>query len=148
MTLVNWKPKMLTNVDRVFDDFFKSEFPSWSRMNYSADNTTLPAVNIRETDDEFKLEVAAPGMSKKDFNVSVDNGVLTVSAEKEMKNENKENGYSRREFSYQSFQRSFTLPESADDGKINAKYADGILHLTLPKKPEAKPQPAKTIKVS
>ena len=148
MSIVKWKPNLLPNVDRFFDDFFKAEFPTWSRRNFSADGSTLPAVNVQETEDEFKLEVAAPGMSKIDFNVSVDNGVMTISAEKEMKNENNENGYSRKEFSYQSFQRSFSLPESVDDGQIKAKYNDGILYLTIPKRPEAKPKPAKMIKVS
>jgi len=148
MSIVKWKPKLLTNTDLFFDDFLKAEFPVWSRKNFSADGSTLPAVNVQETEDEFKLEVASPGMSKKDFNISVDNGVLTVSAQKEIENKSNENGYSRKEFSYQSFQRSFNLPESVEDGKINAKYTDGILHLNIPKKPEAKPKPAKMIEVS
>lgn len=148
MSIVKWKPNVINNVDRFFDDFFKAEFPTWSRMNFSPDGSTLPAVNVQEDADGYNLEVAAPGMNKKDFNISVDNGVLTVSVQRETNKEANKNGYTRKEFNYHSFQRSFTLPETVDDGKINAKYSDGILYISIPKKPEAKPKPAKTIKVA
>jgi len=148
MAIVKWNPSLISNMDSFFDDFFKSQFPALQKMNFSAEGTTMPAINIKETDDEYALEVAAPGLSKKDFNISVENGMLTISAEKEVETENEEDGYTRKEFSYSSFKRSFTLPEGADDGKISAKYVDGILQVVLPKKPEAKPQPAKVIEIS
>ena len=110
----------------------------------------VPAVNIKETDHEFALEVAAPGMKKDDFNVEVDKNVLTISSE--VKNENeekKEDGtYSRREFSYASFRRVFTLPDTVNEDKINATYEDGVLKLTLPKKEEALPKPKRMIEIA
>ena len=133
----------------IFDRFFNNELMDWNLTNFSSTNTSLPAVNVKETDDEFNIEVAAPGMTKKDFNISFHNNVLTISSEK--KNEKKDdNGkYSRREFSYQSFQRSFTVANNAvDSEKISAKYADGILTISLPKKEEVKPKPPKEIKIS
>eukprot|EP00764_Aduncisulcus_paluster_P009612 gnl/Carplike_NY0171/31_a46_15515.p1 GENE.gnl/Carplike_NY0171/31_a46_15515~~gnl/Carplike_NY0171/31_a46_15515.p1 ORF type:complete len:146 (+),score=7.52 gnl/Carplike_NY0171/31_a46_15515:103-540(+) len=133
----------------IFDRFFNSDLMDWNLSNFSSTNTSLPAVNVKETDDEFNIEVAAPGMTKKDFNISFHNNVLTISSErKEEKKEKKEN-YSRREFSYQSFQRAFTVADNAVDGdKITAKYADGILTITLPKREEVKPKPLKEIKIS
>ena len=133
----------------IFDRFFNNDLMDWNLTNFSSTNTSLPAVNVKETDDEFNIEVAAPGMTKKDFNISFHNNVLTISSEK--KNEKKDdNGkYSRREFSYQSFQRSFTVANNAvDSEKILAKYADGILTISLPKKEEVKPKPPKEIKIS
>jgi len=147
MAIVKFRPSLVNNVDSFFDDFFKSQFPSLSNTNLSDNRGTTPAVNVKETENDYQLEVAASGMDKKDFDVSVDNGTMTISAAKEQKDKHEEDGYTRKEFSYQSFHRSFTLPKGADDGKIQAKYNDGILHVTLPKKPEAKPQPAKKIKV-
>ncbi len=98
---------------------------------------SIPAVNIKENDKNFEVEVAAPGMNKKDFKVEVENNVLTISAEtKEEKEEKKEN-YSRKEFSYESFERSFTLPQDiVDADKIKAKYDNGILKIEIPKKEE------------
>ncbi len=150
MAIVKWNPSLISNMDSFFDDFFKSQFPALQKMNFSAEGTTMPAINIKETDEEYALEVAAPGLVKKDFNISVENGMLTISAEKEVKTEEEEEeeGYTRKEFSYSSFKRSFTLPDGADDSKISAKYIDGILQVVLPKKPEAKPQPAKVIEIS
>lgn len=132
-----------------FDRLFNNELMDWNMNNYSGTNSTLPAVNVKETDDEYVLEVAAPGMTKKDFKINFQNNVLTISSEKqEEKNEN-ENNYSRREFSYQSFQRSFTVPhQDVDSDKINAAYSEGILIVKLPKREEVKPKPAKEIKIS
>jgi HSP20 family protein len=111
----------------------------------------LPSVNIAETNDSFNIEVAAPGMKRDDFKVELDNNVLTISSEVENKKEekDKEGNYTRKEFSYQSFQRSFALPENKVEGeKIAARYADGILHITVPKKEEAKVKPARKISIS
>jgi HSP20 family protein len=121
----------------------------WSNMNFSNTNTTLPAVNIKETKDDYKIEVAAPGLSKKDFNINLENNQLTISSEKRATHKEDEDNYSRREFSYQSFTRTFNLPEHEVDGdKIAASYNDGILTIQIPKKEEAKPKPARTIKIA
>jgi len=120
----------------------------WNNSNYSNTNTTLPAVNVRENDQEFTIEVAAPGMKKDDFNINLDNNQLTISSEIKSKSESKEGNYSRKEFSYQSFSRSFRLPVSLVDGdKISAKYDEGILCIRLPKKEEAKPKPSRIISI-
>ncbi|RMG16543.1 MAG: Hsp20/alpha crystallin family protein [Bacteroidetes bacterium] len=147
MAIVKRNTAMNPVFSRFFDNFFDGEFfdrvPALAGMNVS-----VPAVNVKEDDNGFVVEVAAPGMKKDDFKVTVDNGMLTISSEKEMQNETKEGEkYTRREFSYSSFERSFALPETVEDGKIEAKYEDGILKLYLPKKEEAKPQPARMIKI-
>jgi len=111
---------------------------------------SLPAVNIEELEDKYSLELAAPGKSKKDFNIELDNDLLTISSEikEENRSEDKERNFSRREFSYESFKRSFTLPESVDTSKIKASYKNGILILDLPKREEAKTQPKRMIDIS
>lgn len=132
----------------LFDRFFNSDLMDWNLTNFSGPNTTLPAVNVKETVDDYILEVAAPGMSKKDFKVSFQNNVLTISSEKREEKRDEDDNYTRREFSYQSFQRSFTVPQHNVDGeKITANYADGILCVKLPKREEVKPKPAKEIKI-
>lgn len=121
----------------------------WNLTNFSGPNNTLPAVNVKETDDEYILEVAAPGMTKKDFKVNFQNNVLTISSEKQEEKKEDDDNYTRREFSYQSFQRSFTVPHNdVDSDKISANYADGILNVKLPKREEVKPKPAREIKIS
>ena len=122
----------------------------WGSSNFSSTNTTLPALNVKETDDAFEIEVAAPGMNKNDFKVNLENNLLTITSEKkEEKEEEEEKGrITRREFSYQSFQCSFTVAENAVVGdKIEAKYNNGILYITLPKREEVKPQPEREIKI-
>jgi len=132
----------------LFDNFFSRDWMDWNNSNYSNTNTTLPAVNVRENDQEFTIEVAAPGMKKDDFNINLDNNQLTISSEIKSKSESKEGNYSRKEFSYQSFSRSFRLPVSLVDGdKISAKYDEGILCIRLPKKEEAKPKPSRIISI-
>lgn len=115
------------NADRFFDDeFVKGEF--------------MPAVNIKENKKDFEIEVAAPGMKKEDFKVTVENGVLCIAAEhKEEKKEEEEN-YTRREFFYNKFQRSFTLPENVMEKDVVAKYEDGILKLLLKKTKAVEPE--------
>lgn len=132
----------------IFDRFFNNDLMDWNLSNYSNTNTSLPSVNVKETNNEFMIEVAAPGLTKKDFNISFHNNVLTVSSEKKNEIENKEENYTRREFSYQSFQRSFTVAENAiDSEKITAKYDNGILVISLPKREEIKPKPLREIKI-
>jgi HSP20 family protein len=94
----------------------------------------VPSANIRETEKEFIVELAAPGLSKKDFKVETDNGMLTISAEKEARKEEGKGDYTRKEYSYHSFNRSFTLPENSKPEQINAHYEDGILKIAVPKK--------------
>jgi HSP20 family protein len=131
------------------DDFFSNELADWRNQNFSAPNTTLPKVNIKEDDKGFAIEMAAPGLKKEDFKIQLHDNLLTISSEKkEEKKEEKDKKITRQEFSYQAFTRSFTLPESADGEKINAAYQDGILTLTIPKKEEVKPQKPKEIPIS
>jgi len=133
----------------IFDRFFNSDLMDWNLSNFSSTNTSLPAVNVKETDNEFIIDVAAPGMDKKDFKLNFHNNVLTISSERRNEKEEKNEKYTRQEFAYQSFQRSFTVSENAvDSEKINAKYNDGILHITLPKREEVKPKPLREIKIS
>jgi len=132
-----------------FDQFWNSELTDWNQSNFSSTDTSLPAVNVKETPEEFTIEVAAPGMKKNDFKVNFNKNVLTISSEKKNEDEEKNGTYTRREFSYQSFQRSFTVPENVvNNEKISAKYNNGILHVTLPKRDEVKPQPEREIKIS
>jgi len=105
-------------------------------------------VNIKENPDEFKVEVAAPGFDKGDFKLELNHDVLTISSEKQMENEIKDDEhFSKREFSYQSFTRSFTLPNIADSERIDANYENGILKVSIPKKEESKPKPSRMIEI-
>lgn len=137
------------SIPSLLDNFWSRDWMDWSNFNFSNTNTTLPAVNIKENDEEFTIELAAPGMKKEDFQIHMDGNTLTISSEKKVENEDKKGQYSRREFSYQSFQRSFTLPEyQADRDKVTARYSDGILQITIPKREEARPKPARAIDIS
>jgi len=141
----NWYPSLPS----LFDRFFDGELMDWNRSNYSSTDTTLPAVNVKENDNEFLIDVAAPGLKKEDFKLHYDNGCLTISSEKKNEVEEKDGEkITRREFSYQSFKRSFTVAETVVDAeKIAANYENGILHITLPKREEVKPKPAKEIAI-
>jgi HSP20 family protein len=133
----------------VFDRFFDNDLFDWSNRNYSSTNTTLPSVNIKESSEDFEVEVAAPGLTKNDFKIRLNNDLLTISSEKEIDKEtNDGQSFTQREFSYQSFNRSFSLPNTADSEKIAAKYENGILRITIPKKEEARPKPARQIAIS
>ena len=107
------------------------------------------SVNIKESSDEFEVELAAPGFVKTDFNIELNHDMLTISSEKKVENETKEGQqFARREFSYQSFSRSFTLPNTVDNDKIKAKYENGILRVSIPKKEEAKPKPSNRLHIA
>jgi HSP20 family protein len=108
---------------------------------------TIPSVNIQETPKDFIFELAAPGLERKDFNIELDNHVLTISSEKEEKKDEKENGYYRKEYSFNSFKRSFTLPENVKEANIDAKYENGILKVVVPKVKETISQAPKKIAV-
>jgi len=137
MTLVKFNPeKKNSSLLPGFNDIFESVLGDTFFTDRRLSN--VPAVNISESADHYHIELAAPGLKKDDFRVSVERDMLTISTE--TKNENLSEGrtYNRKEYSYSAFTRSFTLPESADIEKINASYNDGILKLELPKKEEAK----------
>ncbi|SDS40158.1 HSP20 family protein [Formosa sp. Hel1_31_208] len=135
-TLSNW-----------LDDIFNRDLPSVVTSNFNT-GITLPKVNIKESADDFTVEMAVPGLKKSDFQIDIDNQVLSISTETKEENKHKEENYTRREFSYSSFKRTFALPESVNDEKINASYNEGILSILLPKKEEAKQKPARSIKIS
>ena len=132
-----------TLLDRDFFDFESDLSPARLGIN-------VPSVNISETPKDYILEVAAPGLERKDFNIEIDNHTLCISAEKEEKKEEKEedNGYTRKEYSFNSFSRSFALPDDVKENNIDAKYENGILKLTVPKAKESTPKAVKKITVS
>ena len=136
-------------VPSLFDRFFDGDMFDWSNRNFSNTNTTIPSVNIKENADAFMVEVAAPGFEKGDFKIELNLNTLSISSEKKVENETKEGEvFTKREFSYQSFSRSFTLPQIADGDKIEASYDKGILTVSIPKREEAKPKPARMIEIS
>jgi HSP20 family protein len=150
-SLVKSNGTMFPAIPSLFDDLFTRGWLDSSLSNWRESGATLPAVNVMETNGDFRIEVAAPGMKRSDFKVELDNNILTISSQREDRNEEKDqNGnYTRREFSYQSFQRSFSLPENKVLGdKITARYVDGILHVIVPKAEDAKVKPAKQIAVA
>lgn len=132
------------------DDFFDNR--RWVRdmlpSRFWNGKTMEPALNIKETDTDFEIQLAAPGFTKKDFEITIDDGCLNISAEKEHSEEEKEENYTRREFSYNSFKRSLQLPDSVKEEEVKAKYNDGILSFKLAKKEEAKKRPPKVIEVA
>lgn len=143
MALVKFRNKDM--LPSIFNDFFDRDL--FDLTNSSLTNSTLPAVNIKESKEDYLVEVAAPGMNKEDFKIELENNFLVISSENEDKKEEEGKEFTRREFSYQSFKRSFSLPKTIDDGKIKANYKDGVLKITLPKKEEAKEKPKKLIAV-
>lgn len=137
------------NMTNLFDDFFSRDLWNWGLDNNSSTNTTIPAVNIKENAETFEVEMAAPGMKKQDFKIELDGNTLTISSEVRNEADHKEGErYTRREFSYQSFQRTFTLPRNVVDvDQIKAKYENGVLHLLIPKREEAKQKPPRMIEI-
>jgi HSP20 family protein len=126
------------------DDFFTP----WKTMFEGMEKKfSMPAVNVNETKEVFNLSLAAPGLSKNDFKIDIDGNMLTISAEKDEEKEEKDKNYSRREYNYSSFSRTFTIPEEVNMEKIDARYEDGVLKILLPKKEEAKSHALKTIAV-
>lgn len=150
MTLLKRFENSTPSFPSFFDNWLNRDLMDWTNLNFSNTNTTLPAVNVKENENEFELEVAAPGMTKNDFKINLDQDTLTIASEKTVDNKKEIDGnYTKREFSYQSFQRSFTLPENLVDGdNILAKYENGILKIHIPKLEAAKPKPARTIKIN
>jgi HSP20 family protein len=134
MNLIRYSPNtlgLLDNVSRWFDDFF---------VGPELGHSSIPAVDVRENDSEFLMEVELPGLTEKDIEVKLDNNLLTISSRKEEKKEEKKNGYIMRERKAASFSRSFVLPEGVDREKISAEFKNGVLNLSFPKTPTAKPK--------
>jgi HSP20 family protein len=132
----------------MFDRLFEGDLFDWSNRNFSITNTTLPSVNIKENAEAFVVEVAAPGFSKSDFNLNLNHDLLTISSEKKTENETKEGEqFTKHEFSYQSFSRSFSLPNLSDGDKIEASYDNGILKINIPKREESKPKLSRQIEI-
>ena len=150
MTLVKRNGNPLNPLPMLFDDFFNRDLFNWGNTNYSNTDTTIPAVNIKETAGNYEVEVAAPGMNKNDFKIELDGNTLTISSERTNQQEEREDErYSRKEFSYQSFYRTFTLQKDVVDiDRIQAKYENGLLHLLIPKREEAKQKPPRLIQIS
>jgi HSP20 family protein len=150
MTLLKRNGSLLNPFPALFDDFVNRDLFNWGNLNFSDTNTSIPAVNIKETAENYEVEVAAPGMTKKDFTIELDGNALTISSQRNDQKEVTENEkYFRREFSYQSFRRTFTLQKDVVDiDRIEASYENGLLQLLIPKKEEAKQKPPKLLQVS
>jgi HSP20 family protein len=144
MTLIKWNDDFMPAVSNVFDDFFNGDWPR-VRVRVPSD---VAKVNVMESNDKFVLEVAAPGMSKEDFTVNVDNDRLTIKGQKESKEESEDIRCTRREFSFSSFERTFTLPNTVQGDSIKANYKDGILFIEIPKKEEAVVKPSREIEIA
>jgi HSP20 family protein len=139
MTLVkksNW-PSLFN--ERWLTDFFDND--RFFDADWMKRTQFVPPVNVKEMDKMFEIEVAAPGLTKKDFNINIESGILTISAEKKTEKEEKKENYTRSEFNYTSFSRSFNLPDNVDPDTIDAKYEDGVLRLTIQKVVELKEKP-------
>jgi HSP20 family protein len=148
MTLI--KRRNTNNWPSIFDDAFFRDFFDISPKSFGNITKSVPAVNVRETDKAFFVEVAAPGVKKEDFKIEVEDDLLTISTESKSETEekDKEGRYTKREFSYHSFSRSFSLdPDAVDTENIDAKYEDGVLHLEIPKKIKEESKPKKSISV-
>lgn len=154
MSLVKFKRRpfgnMITQDFFDMDDFFNNRGLVRSMLpdRFWNGKTSEPALNIKENDDNFEIELAAPGFGKKDFDVTIEDGYLNIKAEKETSEEQTDDNFTRREFSYNSFERSLQLPESVKDEDIKATYNDGILSFKLIKKEAVKKIPAKKIKIA
>lgn len=141
-------PSLRSNLNELFDmdRFLEEPFfetPFWNSRRF----TRVPAANIKETSKEFLVEVAAPGMTKKDFHIDIENKMLEIRVEKEMEKEQKDVDFTRKEYDYTAFYRAFDLPENVLEDKIKAEYVDGVLKVHLPKSMETKKKKAKEIAV-
>lgn len=148
-SLVKTNGSLFPAIPSLLDEFFGRDWLDSNMSDWRTTGSTLPAVNVHETNNDYMIEVAAPGMKRDDFKIELENNLLTISSQREDSHEEKDGNYTRREFSYQSFQRSFSLPQNRVKGDdIKAKYDDGILRITVPKTEDAKAKPAKQIAVA
>ncbi len=139
--------KLSERMPSVFDDFFRPWNEWFDNSGLLGRAMNVPAVNITEQKDDYLVSLAAPGLKKEDFKIDVDGNMLTISSEKEQSREEKDKKFTRREYSYSSFSRSFTLPDEVNKEKIDARYEDGVLKISLPRKEETKKPAAKHIAV-
>lgn len=139
--------RTLPSLSSWMDDIFNKSFGNELNSNFNT-GITLPAVNVLDKDEEYIVEMAVPGLKKSDFDISLDYQMLSISAELNTSEEDSNENYTRREFGYSSFKRTFSLPETVEIDKIKAKYEEGILRVLLPKRDEAKKKPIKQIKIS
>jgi HSP20 family protein len=141
------RSRILPTFNNWFDDAFSRDFFDLNDRNFMALGNTFPSANVQESPKDIAIELAVPGMKKEDFKIEFNENVLSISSEKREEIEDKEKDYRRREFRYESFFRSFQLPESADEKKIDANYKDGILHVSVGKKKIEAPKAVKAIAV-
>ncbi|MEM1323800.1 MAG: Hsp20/alpha crystallin family protein [Bacteroidota bacterium] len=145
MTLVNVRPsnrRKVRTFGNLFDEFFHNGLADFVGTD---GHYSRPSVNVLESKDGFKIELAAPGLSKEDFKINIEKNVLTISASHEHQEESTDNKYKRREFNYAAFKRSFNLPEIVDKDAIAAAYENGVLNVTLPKVEAAKNEPKEIV---
>lgn len=150
-SLMKTNGQLTSSMPSLLNDFFADDFFRAPFLASRFQGATLPSVNIKETDDAFHVEVAAPGMKREDFKVELDNNMLHISSERQSQSEGngKDNTYLRREFSYQAFERTFELHgDYVESDKIQARYLDGILQINLPKKEQVRKKPARQIKIA
>ncbi|MCW5907168.1 MAG: Hsp20/alpha crystallin family protein [Chitinophagales bacterium] len=149
MTMLTVKPEngriTFPRFSSIIDNFFENDFPHLTRNEFFK---TPALVNVKDTKESYQIEVAAPGFKKEEFSVKVDGNILTIAAESKKETETTEEKYTRKEFNFSSFSRSFTLPKTIDVTKVGAGYDNGILTVTLPKKEEAKENPQIEVKIS
>jgi HSP20 family protein len=151
MALVKRTNELFPRIPSFFDDFLGRDLSDWLTTGSLYRESSVPAANIKETDKDFTVELAAPGMEKKDFNIEMENNVMKISSEKkdEIEEKDEDGNYFRKEFSYHSFQRSFRIPENVVNvDKIQANYKDGVLSIRLPKLDEKVTKPTRQIKIS
>lgn len=143
-------PALRNEWPMLLSNFFNRDAFNEGNQSFFNQNYITPAVNIRESAEAYAIELVAPGMTKNDFKIELDGSQLTITAEKADESESgDQHTYHRKEFSFQSVKRSFTLPEKVVDAeKITAEYKEGILYLNIPKKEEALPKPARMIQIS
>ncbi|MBT8325964.1 MAG: Hsp20/alpha crystallin family protein [Winogradskyella sp.] len=139
--------RRLPTISSWLDDMLNTSFGGEFMSNFNT-GLTLPAVNVQDKADEYIVQMAVPGLKKSDFDINLDNDLLSISAEIESESNEENDDFTRREFGYSSFRRTFSLPKTVEADKIKAKYEDGILNVILPKREEAKKKPAKQIKIS
>jgi len=145
MSIVRWNnPSLFPSINSMFDNFFTDGDDYFKAVSQG---TSVPAVNVVESDENYEVDVAAPGKSKEDFKVEVENNILSISSESEEEKETEDKNFTRKEYNYSSFKRSFTLPDNAMEEAIKATYENGVLKIEIPKKENSIPA-TKSIEVA
>ncbi len=143
------RSSLLPALTNFFDDSLANDFFDWTDRNFTAYGSTLPSANVIENPSNIAIELAVPGLKKTDFKIEVNDHQLSISSERkeEKAEKNEEGNFRRKEFRYEAFNRTFYLPETVDEGKIDATYKDGILHVAVAKKKISSPKSVKTIEI-